>query len=97
MKCVGVNDKECNAWVYDPNFPNDNVCASCARELDEGNPTATEQLHNELINATSQLIKAQETEERTGEAIDSMNRAYWEGYAHALGFAVEKLIKEGKK
>ena len=36
MKCVGVNDKECNAWVYDPNYPNDNVCASCARELEEG-------------------------------------------------------------
>ena len=54
------------------------------------------QLREELLNATSQLIKAQETEEKTGQAIDSMNRAYWEGYTEALGFAVEKLIKEGK-
>jgi hypothetical protein len=54
------------------------------------------QLRDELIHTAAELAKALETEERTGEAIDSMNRAYWEGYNEALGLIVVKLIKEGK-
>lgn len=45
-------------------------------------------LHGELKNlmyeAEQQLILAQEEEDRTEEAIDSMERKYWEGQCDAL-------------
>ena len=34
-ECLGVKDKACGKWVYDPQFPNDNVCDQCAKELDK--------------------------------------------------------------
>ena len=37
-----------------------------------------------LIKAKEQLRLAQEEEERTEEAMDSMERRYWEGYIEAL-------------
>ena len=37
-----------------------------------------------LRHAKEQLMLAQEQEELTGEAIDSMNRTYWEGFIAAL-------------
>ena len=36
MRCLGVKDKACDRWVYDPQFPSDNVCDQCAKELEEG-------------------------------------------------------------
>jgi hypothetical protein len=37
-----------------------------------------------LVDAEEQLMLAQENEERTGEAKDSMERTYWEGQCDAL-------------
>ena len=51
--------------------------------------SGTDILHGELKNlmyeAEQQLILAQEEEDRTEEAIDSMERKYWEGQLDALG------------
>lgn len=45
-------------------------------------------LHGEakrlLVEAEEELIMAQQEEERTGEAMDSMQRAFWEGQCEAL-------------
>ena len=50
--------------------------------------SGTDILHGELKNlmyeAEQQLILAQEEEDRTEEAIDSMERKYWEGQCDAL-------------
>lgn len=50
--------------------------------------SGTDILHGELKNlmyeAEEQLILAQEEEDRTEEAIDSMERKYWEGQCDAL-------------
>ena len=50
--------------------------------------TGTNILHGELKNlmleAEEQLTLAQEEEERTEEAMDSMQRTYWEGQLDAL-------------
>jgi hypothetical protein len=37
-----------------------------------------------LEKAGQKLLKAIKREEQTGEAIDSMERRYWEGYVDAL-------------
>ena len=37
-----------------------------------------------LVEAEEQLLLAQENEERTGEAKDSMERTYWEGQCDAI-------------
>jgi hypothetical protein len=37
-----------------------------------------------IIDAEEQLTLAQEEEDRTEEAMDSMQRTYWEGYTEAL-------------
>lgn len=51
--------------------------------------SGTDILHGELKNlmyqAEQELILAQEEEDRTEEAIDSMERKYWEGQLDALG------------
>ena len=54
------------------------------------------ELEKELTKACEQLRLAQEEEERTEEAMDSMERKYWEGYVEALGFAIALKVKEGK-
>jgi hypothetical protein len=45
-------------------------------------------MHGELkvmmLDAEEQLTLAQEQEARTEEAMDSMERTYWEGYSEAL-------------
>lgn len=50
--------------------------------------SGTDILHGELKNlmyeAEKQLILAQEAEEKSGEAMDSMERTYWEGQMDAL-------------
>jgi hypothetical protein len=50
--------------------------------------TGTDILHGELKNlmleAETQLLLSQDEEETTGEAIDSMERKYWEGQLDAL-------------
>lgn len=50
--------------------------------------SGTDIMHGELKNlmyeAEQQLILAQEEEDRTEEAIDSMERKYWEGQCDAL-------------
>ena len=38
-----------------------------------------------MLEAENQLDMAQETENESGEAMDSMVRAYWEGVLEALG------------
>ncbi len=42
------------------------------------------ELKNLLLEAENQLILAQEQEEKTEEAMDSMERTYWEGQMDAL-------------
>lgn len=50
--------------------------------------SGTDIMHGELKNwmyeAEKELILAQEEEDRTEEAIDSMERKYWEGQCDAL-------------
>ena len=72
------------------------------------NIPGTDILHGELKNlileAEEQLVLAQEQEDRTEEAMDSMERKYWEGqvdglshvYAltYALAFAIDERIKK---
>lgn len=41
-------------------------------------------LKNMMLEAETQLILAQEAEEKSGEAMDSMERTYWEGVMEAL-------------
>ena len=67
-----------------------------ARELEESRHYYATQLESEpcltyraklekaLADACEQLRLAQEEEKRTEEAMDSMNRTYWEGYTEAL-------------
>lgn len=69
--------------------------------------SGTDILHGELKNlmyeAEQQLILAQEEEDRTEEAMDSMERKYWEGqldaFSHvyqltyALAFAIDERTK----
>ena len=55
------------------------------------------ELEKALTEACEQLRLAQEEEERTEEAMDSMERRYWEGYVEALGFVIASQIEEGKK
>ena len=38
----------------------------------------------EMLDAEEQLTLAQEVEDESGEAMDSMERTYWEGYTEAL-------------
>jgi hypothetical protein len=50
-------------------------------------------LEKALADACEQLRLAQEEEERTQEAMDSMSRTYWEGYTEALEWLI---AREGK-
>jgi hypothetical protein len=67
-------------------------------------------IHGELkvlmLEAEQELVLAQEHEEETGEAMDSMERKYWEGQLDALAHVysltydisfAEGLIKENAK
>ena len=58
------------------------------KQVDMGIP-GTDILHGELKwlmkEAEEQLELAQEAENKTGEAMDSMDRKYWEGQLDALG------------
>jgi len=59
--------------------------------------SGTDILHSELknlmLNAEEQLTLAQEEEDRTEEAMDSMERKYWEGMLDAYS-AVYQLTYE---
>lgn len=55
-----------------------------------------DELREALTEACEQLRLAQEEEERTEEAMDSMERRYWEGYIEALTFVIASQIKEKK-
>ena len=54
---------------------------------------SSEKLIEALTEACEQLRLAQEEEERTGEAMDSMERRYWEGQIDALSWVVEMKVK----
>jgi hypothetical protein len=47
-----------------------------------------------LAEAEEQLRLAQEEEERTEEAMDSMERKYWEGQTEALAWVLDKLEQQ---
>ena len=73
--------------------------------------SGTDIMHGELKNlmyeAEQQLILAQEQEDRTQEAMDSMDRKYWEGQLDALtevyaltynlSFAIDERIRNREK
>lgn len=73
--------------------------------------SGTDIMHGELKNlmyeAEQQLILAQEQEDRTEEAMDSMDRKYWEGQLDALtevyaltynlSFAIDERIRNREK
>jgi len=77
------------------------------KQVDMGE-SGTDILHGELKNlmyeAEEQLIIAQEEEDRTEEAMDSMERKYWEGQldglthvyglTYALAFAIDERTKK---
>lgn len=76
------------------------------KQIDYGS-SGTDVLHGELKNlmleAETQLLLSQDEEETTGEAIDSMERKYWEGQldalekvytmTYALAFAIDERTK----
>jgi hypothetical protein len=77
------------------------------KQVDMGIP-GTDILHGELkwlmLEAEEQLELAQEAEDKSGEAMDSMDRKYWEGQLDALAhvyaltyqlaFAITERIKK---
>ena len=76
------------------------------RQIDAGSP-GTDILHGHLkellYEAEQELEEAQRVEDETEEAIDSMERKYWEGQVdalsyiysmtYALAFAIDERIK----
>ena len=44
------------------------------------------ELKNLMYEAEQQLILAQDAENQSGEAMDSMDRTYWEGQVDALSY-----------
>ena len=80
------------------------------KQVDLGS-SGTDIMHGELKNlmyeAEQQLILAQEQEDRTEEAMDSMDRKYWEGQLDALtevyaltynlSFAIDERIRNREK
>jgi hypothetical protein len=55
-----------------------------------------EEIEKALLEAQEQLKLAQEEEARTEEAMDSMDRTYWEGQVDALSFVAQLLEEAGK-
>jgi len=55
------------------------------------------ELEKALTEACEQLRLAQEKEELTEKAMDSMERRYWEGYTEALGFVIASQIQQDKE
>jgi hypothetical protein len=49
-----------------------------------------------MLEAETQLILAQEQEDETEEAMDSMERKYWEGQTEALAWVLNKLEEASK-
>ena len=47
-----------------------------------------------LVKSRQAFSKSQETERRSGEAIHSLDRAYWEGYTEALEWVVELMEEQ---
>ena len=80
------------------------------KQVDLGS-SGTDIMHGELKNlmyeAEQQLILAQEQEDCTQEAMDSMDRKYWEGQLDALtevyaltynlSFAIDERIRNREK
>ena len=80
------------------------------KQVDLGS-SGTDIMHGELkilmYEAEQQLILAQEQEDRTQEAMDSMDRKYWEGQLDALtevytltynlSFAIDERIRNREK
>lgn len=50
------------------------------------------QVERVLAESNNALAKAREEERRTGEAMSSIDRSYWEGYTEAL----EWILGKGK-
>jgi hypothetical protein len=80
---------------------------SIQKAVDAGS-SGLDVIHGELkwlmLEAEEQLELAQEAENKTGEAMDSMDRKYWEGQldalshvyqlTYALSFAIEEREKQ---
>lgn len=80
---------------------------SIQKAVDAGS-SGLDVMHGELkwlmLEAEEQLELAQEAENKTGEAMDSMDRKYWEGQldalshvyqlTYALSFAIEERDKQ---
>ena len=78
------------------------------KQVDNGN-SGTDILHgalkNMMLDAERQLDLAQEAEDESGEAMDSMERKYWEGVldgltdvyslTYNLSFAINERTKNG--
>lgn len=54
-------------------------------------------LEERIKRAHSEFIKAQKEEERTWDAMDSMERKYWEGREDALSDLLEKITERMAK
>jgi hypothetical protein len=55
-----------------------------------------DEIKKALNEAEEQLRLAQEEEELTEEAMDSMERKYWEGQTEALAWVLNKLEEANK-
>jgi hypothetical protein len=53
-----------------------------------------DEIKKALTEAEEELRLAQEEEERTEEAIASMERKYWEGQTEALAWVLDKLEQQ---
>jgi uncharacterized protein (DUF3084 family) len=53
-----------------------------------------DEIRKALTEAKEELRVAQEEEEHTEEAMDSMERKYWEGQTEALAWVLDKLEQQ---
>ena len=53
-----------------------------------------DEIRKALTEAKEELRLAQEEEEHTEEAMDSMERKYWEGQTEALAWVLDKLEQQ---
>lgn len=70
-------------------------CDYCAEEEDSEIPSVTrKQLEEALANAQQDLSQAMDTEEESEEAMDSMERRYWEGVVDTLENLLETIKRK---
>lgn len=56
--------------------------------------TIRQEIREQLVKGYWQLAQKEKAEKESGEAMDSIARAYWQGYTEALDYALVLLSSE---